>query len=110
VALLFSQYSKLFVSLKRGLRQVGYDRARTTLSTFRLVPSVQHAEKSRMGKGVSKASGFTWRGRPGDLVVLFSRGLYISLALAFVPAAVSRAISVVSFYWRKQTKTLNRLS
>jgi hypothetical protein len=59
VALIFAQYSKFFVSLKRGLRQVGYDRARTTLSTFRLVPSVQHAEKSRMGKGVSRASGFT---------------------------------------------------
>lgn len=59
LALTFSQYSKLFVSLKRGLRRVGYDRARTTLATFRLVPAVQHAEKSRMGKGISRAAGFT---------------------------------------------------
>lgn len=98
VSLTFPQYSRFFVHIKRGFRACSYERARTAVATLRLVPSVQHAEKSRMGKGNSKAVGFTWRGRPGDFFIIFLKGSFVSLALALVPLAYASKVALVSFY------------
>jgi ribosomal protein L16/L10AE len=55
------------VALKRILKKESKERLRVCLSNFRLTPGVAHAEKTRMGKGVSGHFGYIWRAMRGDV-------------------------------------------
>ena len=108
VAYSFPQYAKFFLALKRNLKLGLKERLRISLATLRLKSFFQHAEKSRMGKGASRLSGFLWRGRPGDFVLYCNRQCLGQIGVSIVPQAYGYLFGLIFINWiRKNSANFN---